>query len=95
MMGNEEGGEGGGKKKKKKTKTKTGTKLKKLSHYGRDSLLRWIMDDPDELEGDVTGPKVSKLRRQARRTMMNRHAENFVYFGVDHAAAFATLERDC
>eukprot|EP01050_Picozoa_sp_SAG11_P020183 SAG11_NODE_3359_length_2501_cov_1.511657_2_plen_186_part_00 len=38
-------------------------KVKKISHYGRDALLRWIRDDPEELEGDVTGPEIGGLKK--------------------------------
>eukprot|EP01052_Picozoa_sp_SAG31_P007162 SAG31_NODE_338_length_17490_cov_7.707032_5_plen_202_part_00 len=81
LLGDQEEESLDGKKKPKKKKTKAGLKLKKLSHYGRDTLLRWITDDPDENEGDVTGPAIWSVRRRARRTMMNRKVENFVYFG--------------
>ena len=63
-------------------------KLKKLSHYGRDTLLRWIKDDPEELDGDVTGSGygnvtgIAPFRRTARRVLMHRKPENFVYFGA-------------
>ena len=63
-------------------------KLKKLSHYGRDTLLRWIRDDPEELDGDVTGSGygdvtgIAPFRRTARRVLMHRKPENFVYFGA-------------
>lgn len=67
-------------------------KLKKLSHYGRDALLRWIKDDPPELDGDVTGPSVCALCRFSRRILMNRTFEWFVYAVIGIVAVLSGLQ---
>lgn len=67
-------------------------KMKTLSHYGREALLRWIRNDPNELDGDVTGPAVSGPRRGARRLLMNRMFEWMIYFVILLAAVLSGVQ---
>ena len=67
-------------------------KLKKLSHYGRDTLLRWIKDDPEELDGDVTGPGIAPFRAAARRILLHRKPEWSMYVIITLAAIVSGVQ---
>ena len=63
-----------------------------ISHYGRDSLTRWLGDDGEDGHGDVTGPHVPVTQRTCRKIVMRRETELLVYLCIVLVAIMSGVE---
>ena len=66
--------------------------LGKTAFYGRTALIRWIQNDDDAINGDVTGPLVPGVRAAARGAALNRSMEFFFYFCIIIAGTCSGLQ---
>ena len=67
-------------------------KLSSTSFYGRVALIRWIKNDADAINGDVTGPLVPGFRSAARSLALSRPAEMFFYFCIGVAGVCSGIQ---
>jgi hypothetical protein len=76
----------------KETSSIKKVKLGQVSYYGRSALIRWIKNDDEAVNGDVTGPLVHPMRRFARSVALNKRLEMFFYFAIVVAGTVSGMQ---
>lgn len=76
----------------KETSSIKKVKLGQVSYYGRSALMRWIQNDPEDVNGDVTGPLIHPIRRFARTVALGKKLELFFYSAIVVAGTVSGMQ---
>lgn len=67
-------------------------KLGQVSFYSRSALIRWIRNDGEEVNGDVTGPLIGPVRSAARGVALHKGGEMFFYSAIVVAGTVSGIQ---